>query len=130
MAERSLLLDRLKVAGISVEGERLADGRFVVVIGIGVNCRRPPGSRRRIHPASDFDERGVPLDAEALFERLAHRMADELDALGSRRGLRAPSAASGSPARPGIGEPIRVNLPERTIDGRFDSARRRPDASC
>ena len=114
-----LLLDRLKVAGISVEGDRLADGRFIVVIGFGVNCVAHPEADT-VHPASDFDARGVPLAAESLFERLAHRMADELTRWDRGENFRAIRGAWLARSA-GLGEPIRVNLPERTIDGRFDS---------
>lgn len=114
-----LLLDRFKVAGIAVEGEKLADGRFAVIVGIGVNCKAHPDSGT-IHPASDFAARGVSVDAEALFGRLAVRMAEEL--------MRWDRAANFAPVRDawlarsaGIGEPIRVNLADRSIDGRFDS---------
>jgi BirA family biotin operon repressor/biotin-[acetyl-CoA-carboxylase] ligase len=114
-----LLLDRLKVAGISVEGDRLADGRFAVVIGFGVNCVAHPEAGT-IHPASDFGARGVRLDAEALFERLAIRMADELARWDRGENFRAIRGAWLARSA-GLGEPIRVNLPERVIDGRFDS---------
>jgi hypothetical protein len=45
-----LLLDRLKVAGIAVEGDKLVSGKLAVVIGIGVNCRSHPDGGT-VHPA-------------------------------------------------------------------------------
>jgi len=114
-----LLLDRLKVAGISVEGDKLASGELAVVIGVGVNCRSHPESGTT-HPASDLAARGLSVEAEALFERLAAGMAEEL--LGWDRGNNFAATRSAWLARSlGLGEPIRVNLTARTIDGRFDT---------
>ena len=72
-----LLLDRHKVAGILVEGEKLADGRFAVVIGIGVNCVSP-SEIAGAYPASDLARPRRPVEAEALFAALAERMAAEI----------------------------------------------------
>ena len=114
-----LLLDRLKVAGIAVEGDKLAAGNFAVVIGIGVNCRSHPDGGT-IHPASDFAARGLPLEAEDLFERLAARMAEELTRW-DHGGNFAATRQAWLARSLGVGEPIRVNLADRTIDGRFDT---------
>lgn len=114
-----LLLDRLKVAGILVEGEKLASGTFAVVVGIGVNCISHPESGTT-HPAGDFLSRGLPVEAEALFAALARRMADELSVWDRGRGFAAVRAAWLTRAG-GIGEPIRVNLADRALDGRFDA---------
>jgi len=114
-----LLLDRLKVAGIAVEGDKLADGRFTVVVGIGVNCRSHPDSGT-VHRASDFAARGLPIEAEELFERLAIRMAEEV--VRWQRGSNFAATRQAWLGRSlGLGEPIRVNLAERTIDGSFDT---------
>jgi BirA family transcriptional regulator, biotin operon repressor / biotin---[acetyl-CoA-carboxylase] ligase len=114
-----LLLDRMKVAGISVEGDKLASGKLAVVIGVGVNCRTHPETGT-IHTASDFGARGVPLEAEALFLRLATRMAEELSRW-DRGGNFAATRRAWLARSLGLGEPIRVNLAARTIDGRFDT---------
>lgn len=112
-----LLLDRLKVAGILVEGEKTGRG-LAVVIGCGVNCVSHP--TETAHPAGDFAGCGVPIDVEALFARLAARMAEEIARFD--RGVGFAAVRTGWLARSlGIGEPIRVNLPGRVIDGRFDS---------
>jgi BirA family biotin operon repressor/biotin-[acetyl-CoA-carboxylase] ligase len=113
-----LLLDRFKVAGIAVEGDKLATGSFAVIVGVGVNCRSHPDSGT-VHPASDFAARGLPVDAESLFERLAARVAEELSRWdrGSNFALTREAWLARSL---GLGEPIRVNLAGRSIDGRFD----------
>jgi BirA family transcriptional regulator, biotin operon repressor / biotin---[acetyl-CoA-carboxylase] ligase len=115
-----LLLDRHKVAGILVEGEKLASGRFAVVIGIGVNCVSHPQIEGAAYPASDFAARNAAIDSETLFSRLAARMAEEIQRWDGGAGFAAIRSAwlarSG-----GLGETIRVNLPDRSVEGRFEA---------
>ncbi len=114
-----LLLDRTKVAGILVEGEALASGAFVVVTGIGVNCVAHPDVTAG-QPAGDFLGRGLPVDAEALFARLAVRMDEELGLWDRGRGFAGVRSAWLDRAA-GVGEPIRVNLADGPVDGRFEA---------
>ena len=114
-----LLLDRLKVAGILIEGEALSSGAFAVVIGIGVNCvSHPPVTEGQ--PAGDFRERGLPVDAETLFGRLAVRIDEELGRWDRGRGFAQVRAAWLARAI-GVGEPIRVNLAGGSVAGRFEA---------
>jgi len=102
-----------------VEGDKLPSGRFAVVIGTGVNCTNHPDAGT-VYPASDFAARGVPITVEPLFERLAMSMAEEIarwDRGANFRAIRQAWLARSV----GLGEPIRVNLAERVIEGRFDS---------
>lgn len=114
-----LLLDRRKVAGILVEGEKLVSGGFAVVVGIGVNCVSHPESGTT-HVAGDFLSQGAPVDAEALFMALSARMAAELEVWDRGRGFAATRDAWLARAE-GLGEAIRVNLAGRSIDGRFEA---------
>lgn len=114
-----LLLDRRKVAGILVEGEKLSSGIFAVVVGIGVNCVSHPGEGTT-YAAGDFRSLGAPVEAEALFAALAKRMAGELTVWDRGHGFAAIRAAWLARAG-GIGEAIRVNLADRALDGRFES---------
>ena len=114
-----LLLDRLKVAGILVEGEGLSSGAFAVVIGIGVNCVSHPDVTEG-QPAGDFRERGLPVEAEALFARLAIRMDEELSRWDRGRGFADVRTAWLARAA-GVGEPIRVNLAGGPVAGRFEA---------
>ena len=114
-----LLLDRRKVAGILVEGENLSSGRFAVVVGIGVNCVSHPETGAT-YAAGDFLSAGAPVEAEALFTALARRMASELTVWDRGRGF-APIRSAWLKRAQGLGEPIRVNLADRALDGRFDS---------
>ena len=114
-----LLLDRTKVAGILVEGEGLASGAFAVVIGIGVNCVSHPDVTEG-QAAGDFRERGLPVEAEALFARLAVRMDEELSRWDRGRGFADVRTAWLARAA-GVGEPIRVNLAGGAVAGRFEA---------
>jgi BirA family biotin operon repressor/biotin-[acetyl-CoA-carboxylase] ligase len=113
-----MLLDRRKVAGILVGGERLADGRLAVVIGFGVNCVSHPDIDGPV-PADDLLSRGLPVDAEALFASLARCLATELVRWDAGDGFATVRSAWLARAA-GVGEPIRVNLEGRTVDGRFE----------
>lgn len=115
-----LLLDRHKVAGILVEGEKLASGRFAVVIGMGVNCISHPEIDGAAYPASDFAARGTPVDSETLFGRLATRMAEEIGRWDAGTGFATIRSAWLTRSR-GLGETIRVNLLDRSVEGRFEA---------
>ena len=114
-----LLLDRAKVAGILIEGEGLSSGAFAVVIGIGVNCVSHPDLSDG-QAAGDFAAGGLPVDAEALFRRLTRRMDEELAVWDRGRGFADVRGAWLARAA-GIGEPIRVNLADGPVDGRFEA---------
>jgi len=114
-----LLLDRRKVAGILVEGEKLPDGRFAVVIGIGANCRSHPESAT-VHAATDLLSAGASVESAALFERLAANFATELGRWDRGKAFAAIRAAWLDRAI-GVGEAITVNLPDRAVAGRFDA---------
>ena len=60
MAERSVCSTG-QDAGILIEGERLADGTFAVVIGIGVNCAQHPADVG--YPATDLPPAALRLRA-------------------------------------------------------------------
>lgn len=114
-----LLLDRRKVSGILVEGEKLAGDRFAVVVGIGANCVAHPEIAGAI-PATDFAAGGIRIAMDALFARLAQRIAEEIAVWDGGRGFAATRTAWLARCG-GLGEAIRVNLPGRVIDGRFDN---------
>jgi BirA family biotin operon repressor/biotin-[acetyl-CoA-carboxylase] ligase len=114
-----LLLDRAKIAGILVEGEGLPPGTFAMVIGIGVNCVSHPEVAEG-QAAGDLNSRGLPVDAETLFGRLALRMHEELGLWDRGRGFAAVRAAWLARAV-GVGEPIRANLAGGAVTGRFET---------
>jgi BirA family biotin operon repressor/biotin-[acetyl-CoA-carboxylase] ligase len=109
-----LLLGAKKVAGILIEGE---SDPFAVAVGIGVNCVSHPGDA--VHPATDLAAAGVIATPEQVFAALAPAM--ELRLTQWRGGQGFPSIRADWLKRAaGLGEPIRVRLPEREMRGIFE----------
>jgi BirA family transcriptional regulator, biotin operon repressor / biotin---[acetyl-CoA-carboxylase] ligase len=119
-----LLLDGRKCAGILIEGEAAADGeagkRFIVVIGIGVNCSsHPPTGEGSIgFPATDLRAHGAAIAPEQLFARLSATMCRRVAQWDRGRGFPAILGDWLTHAR-GIGEPIAVRNGDVVMQGRF-----------
>jgi BirA family biotin operon repressor/biotin-[acetyl-CoA-carboxylase] ligase len=118
-----LLLDGRKCAGILIEGEATphsdAERRFIVVIGIGVNCNNhPPAGDDIVVPATDLRAHGAAITPEQLFTRLSATMCRRLDEWD--RGCGFPAIVSDwlTHVR-GIGEPIVVRDGNAEMQGRF-----------
>jgi BirA family transcriptional regulator, biotin operon repressor / biotin---[acetyl-CoA-carboxylase] ligase len=110
-----LLIDKAKVAGILIEGE--SEPNFAVAIGVGVNCSVHPDDAD--YPATDLKKSGALVTPAALFAALAAAMRQRLlqwkrgSGFGAIRGDWLRRAA-------GLGNTLRVRLPERELSGRFD----------
>lgn len=111
-----ILIGRKKTCGILVEGERLADGRHAVVIGIGINVSVMPDNP--IYPVTCLRDQGSAASPEELFAHLFASMAETLDIWDEGKGI-AEVTAGWRAVACGIGEKITVNLPERSISGYF-----------
>lgn len=111
-----ILIGRKKTCGILVEGERLADGRHAVVIGIGINVSVMPDNP--IYPVTCLRDQGSAASPEELFAHLFASMADVLDIWNEGKGI-AEITARWRAVACGIGEKITVNLPDRSISGYF-----------
>jgi len=109
-----LLLGGDKLAGILIEGE--SQPVFTVAIGIGVNCVSHPSNTN--HPATDLAAAGAALLPEQVFTALAPAMSERLAQWQSGQGF-ASIRADWLKRAAGIGEEIRVRLPERELAGRF-----------
>ncbi len=110
-----LLLGGAKLAGVLIEGEN--ETRFVAVIGIGVNCAHHPGDTP--YPATDLSAAGALVPPERLFGALAGAMQVRLAEWRRGEGFSTIRAAWLKRAA-GLGQDIRVRLPERELSGRFD----------
>jgi len=66
-----ILCGDAKLTGILIEGESI-EGRLVVVVGIGVNCRHHPPPAN--HPTTDLAAPGADVSAEGLFTALSGMM--------------------------------------------------------
>jgi BirA family biotin operon repressor/biotin-[acetyl-CoA-carboxylase] ligase len=109
-----VLLGPDKLAGILIEGE--SDPLFAVVIGFGVNCAGHPPDLP--FPATDLLKSGAVVAPDALLAALSaammRRLAQWLGGAGFS-GIRTDWLARAA----GLGEDIRVRLPEREMRGRF-----------
>jgi BirA family biotin operon repressor/biotin-[acetyl-CoA-carboxylase] ligase len=110
-----LLCTGRKVAGILIEGE---GDPVTVAIGIGVNCCNHPDATE--FPATDFSAEGAGVSAAALFDHLALTMRARLMQWNRGAGFDGVRAAWLARAV-GLGQSIRVRLPEREVTGRFET---------
>ena len=109
-----ILCEGAKLTGILIEGEGI-DGRLVVVVGIGVNCRHHPPPTN--HPTTDLAAAGADVSAEGLFTALSGTMLRRL--LQWRRGAGFELIRSDWLARAtGVRGEMRVRLPSGEFSGR------------
>jgi BirA family biotin operon repressor/biotin-[acetyl-CoA-carboxylase] ligase len=119
-----LLLAERKCAGILIEGEATPDDeakkRFIVVIGVGINCSSHPPTADGCtgFPATDLLAHGAATTPDRLFARLSATMCRRLAQW--ERGRNFPAILSDwlAYAR-GIGEQIIVRNGEAEMQGRF-----------
>jgi BirA family biotin operon repressor/biotin-[acetyl-CoA-carboxylase] ligase len=109
-----LLLGAEKLAGILIEGE--SEPGFAVVVGFGVNCASHPDDTA--YPATDLAAAGAMVTPAALLAALAATMTRRLAQWARGEGF-ASIRADWLKRAAGLGEDIRVRLPERELSGRF-----------
>jgi BirA family biotin operon repressor/biotin-[acetyl-CoA-carboxylase] ligase len=108
-----LLLGGSKFAGILIEGEGAG-----VAVGIGVNCTSHPPDTD--FPATNLAAAGAEIVAATLFGELSAKMLGRLAQW--NRGEHFSTIRTDWLARAaGLGQPIRVRLPERELTGTFDT---------
>lgn len=105
-----------KLAGILLEARMLGE-KIAVAIGIGINCRHYPP--RTTYPATGLAAVGAPVGAEELFTALSATMLQRLEQWRSSNGFSAIRADWLARAA-GIGETMRVRLPDRELFGRAE----------
>ena len=110
-----LLLGAAKVAGILIESEN--EPVLTAAVGIGVNCVSHPGDTA--YPATDLAAAGAHVTPGRLFLALAAAMQARVAEWRRGEGFGAIRAAWLKRAA-GLGEPIKVRLPERELTGRFE----------
>jgi BirA family biotin operon repressor/biotin-[acetyl-CoA-carboxylase] ligase len=110
-----LLLSGAKLAGILIEGD--SEPSFCVAIGIGVNCVSHP--QDTAHPATDLASAGAAVTPQRLFTALGAAMARRLAQWQRGQGF-ASIRADWLKRAAGLGQEIRVRLPERELTGRFE----------
>lgn len=110
-----LLLAGAKLAGILIEGESVPV--FAVCIGIGVNCAAHPGNTP--YPATDLATAGALVSSGQVLSALSVAMPRRLAQWRGGEGF-AAIRADWLRRAAGLGEDIRVRLPERELSGRFE----------
>jgi BirA family biotin operon repressor/biotin-[acetyl-CoA-carboxylase] ligase len=110
-----LLVDGKKVAGILIESE--TSPVLEIAIGIGVNCSSHPAGT--LYPATDLAAHAANVSADTLFAALSHAMHRRLSQWKEGAGF-AQIRADWLARAAGVGETIRVRLPEREFSGRFE----------
>jgi BirA family biotin operon repressor/biotin-[acetyl-CoA-carboxylase] ligase len=113
-----VLCDGAKLAGILIEGESATGRPLVTVAGIGINCAHHPGDTD--YPATDLAAVGARVNPEDLFAALSLAMVRRLAQWSRGRGF-AAVRASWLDRAVGLGEKVRVRLPDRMIEGRFET---------
>lgn len=114
-----LLIGGAKLAGILIEGDSapgLTAG-FAVVIGIGVNCVSHP--RHTPYPATDLATAGAAVAPATLLRALAAAMPIRLAQWDRGQGF-AATRADWLKRAAGLGQDIKVRLPEREFTGLFE----------
>ena len=106
-----------KLAGILIEGERVAD-KFAVAIGVGVNCLHHPA--QTAYPATDLAASGAHVSPEDLFAAISRRMVERLAQWAKGVGF-AVIRADWIARAAGIGNDMRVRLSGSEFLGRFEA---------
>jgi BirA family biotin operon repressor/biotin-[acetyl-CoA-carboxylase] ligase len=110
-----LLLGGAKLAGILIEAE--SDPVLALAVGIGVNCAAHPEGTP--YPATDLAAQGALVTPERLLGALSVAMMKRLDLWSHGQGF-AGVRADWLKRAAGLGQDIRVRLPERELAGRFE----------
>jgi BirA family biotin operon repressor/biotin-[acetyl-CoA-carboxylase] ligase len=109
-----LLLGGAKLAGILIEAE--SDPAFALAVGFGVNCAAHPSETP--YPATDLTAHGALVMPERMLATLSAAMIKRLDQWQRGQGF-AGVRADWLKRAAGLGQDIKVRLPERELSGRF-----------
>jgi BirA family biotin operon repressor/biotin-[acetyl-CoA-carboxylase] ligase len=109
-----LLLKGAKFAGILTEGA----GTEAVAVGIGVNCTNHPSDTD--YPATDLAAGGANVPAATLFAALSVKMMGRLAQWNQGEHF-ATIRTDWLSRAAGLGDMIRVRLPDRDLAGRFET---------
>ncbi|MCV9965612.1 biotin--[acetyl-CoA-carboxylase] ligase [Pararhizobium sp. BT-229] len=112
-----ILIAGKKCCGILLEGEGLADGRHALVIGCGINVALAPD--HGLYPVTSLRAEGAAVSPDELFAHLFASMGEVLNVWNRGEGV-AEIIAQWRSAAGGIGQKITVNLPDRSLSGRFE----------
>ncbi|RWX78829.1 biotin--[acetyl-CoA-carboxylase] ligase [Neorhizobium lilium] len=111
-----ILIGRAKTCGILIEGEIMPNSRHALVVGIGINIQHMPDNAP--YGVTRLADHRAGVSAQEVFAHLYREMAEVLELWNEGQGTREVTRRWRSIAC-GIGENITVNLPERSLVGRF-----------
>lgn len=111
-----VLIGRKKSCGILLEAEMLSDGRRAVVCGIGINIGFRPVDAP--YGVTSLQDQGASVSPGDVFAHLYREVAEVLTIWDQGRGV-SEITRLWRQAACGIGSMIRVNLPDRSLDGLF-----------
>jgi BirA family biotin operon repressor/biotin-[acetyl-CoA-carboxylase] ligase len=111
-------LDGAKLSGILLEAERLGDGRFGVVIGMGVNVISAPEGLP--YPATSLKALGLDIAAETLLKTLMEVWPDLYAIWREPDGFSRIRDGWLALAQ-GLGERVAVSLGARQVSGTFET---------
>lgn len=112
-----VLIGGKKCCGILLEGETLPGGRQALVIGCGVNVAHAPD--HTLYPVTSLQAEGASISADEFFAHVFKTMGDALNNWDRGDGV-GDIIAQWRSAASGIGTKITVNLPDRSLSGRFE----------
>lgn len=112
-----ILIAGKKCCGILLEGEGLPNGHHALVIGCGINVALAPD--HGLYPVTSLQAEGAAVSPDELFAHLFCSMAEALNVWNRGDGI-AEIIAQWRSAAGGIGQKITVNLPDRSLSGRFE----------
>ena len=110
-----LLCNGRKLAGLLIEAENAPV--FAAAVGVGINCVSHPDNAS--YPATDLKSEAARVTAAALFAALAETMRARLTQWARGEGF-ALIRTDWLKRSAGLGEPIKVRLPDRELAGRFN----------
>ncbi len=114
-----MLFDGAKLSGLMLEGSQLPDGRFALVIGIGVNCIAHP--ENLAYPATSLAKIAArPIPAAEILARLAKSLNHWLGLYAGGRNF-ALIRQNWLEMAAGLGQPIEIALGSHYVRGIFST---------
>lgn len=112
-----VLLGGAKISGILLESSSLAAGTSVLVVGVGINVRHHPETA--LYPTTHLRDHCPQSDVTAVFEALVGAFKARYEQWRGGEGFARIREVWLELAH-GVGQPVQVKLPDRTLDGVFE----------
>ncbi len=113
-----VLLGGAKISGILLESSSLAPDCNVLVVGIGINVRHHP--QTTLYPTTHLRDHCPKADVTAVFEALVEAFKARYEQWRGGKGFAEIREVWLERAH-GVGQAVRITLPDRTLDGVFEA---------